>query len=63
MSSPTPLCLDNHGSVFLSVNPVVDRRTKHIEISEDQLADCLTKNVPLNAIEKFRSFSGMFVAS
>ncbi|TFY51065.1 hypothetical protein EVJ58_g10757 [Rhodofomes roseus] len=83
MSSPTPLCLDNQGSIFLSVNPVVDRRTKHIEIryhyirefyergeteiyfvaSEDQLADCLTKNVPLKAIEKFRSSSGMLVAS
>ncbi|KZT63279.1 hypothetical protein DAEQUDRAFT_734006 [Daedalea quercina L-15889] len=23
MSSPTPLCLDNHGSIFLSGNPVV----------------------------------------
>ena len=31
-SRPTPLCLDNQGSIFLSVNPVVDRRTKHVEI-------------------------------
>ena len=79
MSSPTPLCLDNQGSIFLSVNPVVDRRTKHIEIryhyirefyergeteiyyvaSEDQLADPLTKNVPLSSIERFRALSGM----
>ena len=32
ISRPTPLCLDNQGLIFLSVNPVVDRRTKHIEI-------------------------------
>ena len=32
MTDPTPLCLDNQGSIFLSVNPVIDRRTKHIEI-------------------------------
>ena len=83
MSAPTPLCLDNQGSIFLSVNPVVDRRTKHIEIryhyirefyergeteiyyvaSEDQLADALTKNVPLSSIEHFRSSTGMFIAS
>ena len=31
-SRPTPLCLDNQGSIFLAVNPVIDRRTKHIEI-------------------------------
>lgn len=83
MSQPTPLCLDNQGSIFLAVNPAVDRRTKHIEIryhfihefyergeteiyfvaSEDQLADALTKNVPLSIIERFRSSSGMQVAS
>ena len=32
MTAPTPLCLDNQGSIFLAVNPAVDRRTKHIEI-------------------------------
>ena len=32
MTDPTPMCLDNQGSIFLSVNPVIDRRTKHIEI-------------------------------
>lgn len=32
VTDPTPLCLDNQGSIFLSVNPVIDRRTKHIEI-------------------------------
>lgn len=32
LTRPTPMCLDNQGSIFLSVNPVVDRRTKHIEI-------------------------------
>ena len=32
LTSSTPMCLDNQGSIFLSVNPVIDRRTKHIEI-------------------------------
>jgi hypothetical protein len=26
------LCLDNQGAIFLSVNPAIDRCTKHIEI-------------------------------
>ena len=83
MTAPTPLCLDNQGSIFLAVNPAVDRRTKHIEIryhfirefyekgetdiffvaSEDQLADALTKNVPLSGIEKLRTSTGMVIAS
>lgn len=32
MSNPTTLCVDNQGSIFLSVNPVIERRTKHVEI-------------------------------
>ena len=83
MTAPTPLCLDNQGSIFLAVNPAVDRRTKHIEIryhfirefyesgetdiyfvaSKDQLADPLTKNVPLKSIEDFRSLTGMVLTS
>jgi hypothetical protein len=26
------LCLNNQGAIFLSVNPAIDRHTKHIEI-------------------------------
>ena len=83
MTTPTPLCLDNQGSIFLAVNPAVDRRTKHIEIryhfirefyekgetniffvaSEDQLADALTKNIPLSGIEKLRTLTGMVIVS
>ena len=29
---PTPIAADNQGSIFLAVNPVHDRRTKHIDI-------------------------------
>ena len=29
---PTPLCLDNQAAIFLTVNPAVERRTKHIDI-------------------------------
>ena len=29
---PTPLCLDNQVAIFLTVNPAVERRTKHIDI-------------------------------
>ena len=83
MTAPTPLCLDNQGSIFLAVNPAVDCRTKHIEIwyhfirefyesgetniyfvaSKDQLADPLTKNVPLKSIEDFGPLSGMDLTS
>ena len=83
MTAPTPLCLDNQGSIFLAVNPAVNHCTKHIEIwyhfiqefyekgetdiffvaSEDQLADALTKNVPLSGIEKLRMSTGMVIVS
>ena len=29
---PTPLCLDNQAAIFLTINPAVERRTKHIDI-------------------------------
>ena len=32
MSASTPMCMDNHGAIFLSENPAIDRRTKHIEV-------------------------------
>jgi hypothetical protein len=32
LTSPIPICADNQGSIFLAVNPVHDRRTKHIDI-------------------------------
>ena len=32
VATPTPLCLDNQGCIFLAVNPAIDRRTKHIDI-------------------------------
>ena len=79
VTRPTPLCLDNQGSIFLSVNPVIDRRTKHVEIkyhyireqvelgsveifyvaTKDQLADALTKNVPISVMERFRRGVGL----
>ena len=30
--SPTILCCDNHGAIFFTKNPKVERRTKHIDI-------------------------------
>ena len=32
MNFATPLYVDNQGAIFLSVNPVIERRTKHVEI-------------------------------
>ena len=32
IDQPTPIAADNQGSIFLAVNPVHDRRTKHIDI-------------------------------
>lgn len=31
-TTPTPMCADNDGSIFLAINPAHDRRTKHIDI-------------------------------
>ena len=67
----------------MSVNPVVDRRTKHIEIryhfirefvemghaevyyvaTTDQLADALTKNVPLSILGHFSEGVGLVSSS
>ena len=30
VSRPTPLCVDNQGAIYLSMNPVTDRRLKHL---------------------------------
>ena len=30
--SPTPVVADNHGAIFLAVNPAHDRRIKHVDI-------------------------------
>ena len=32
ISRPTPLCVDNQGSIFLAENPVIDRRSKHVDV-------------------------------
>ncbi|KAJ3008491.1 hypothetical protein NUW54_g3138 [Trametes sanguinea] len=49
MSRPTPLCLDNQGSIFLGVNPVVERRTKHIDIRHHYIRE----QVELGKVEVF----------
>ena len=32
IEDPIPLCLDNQAAIFLTINPAVERRTKHIDI-------------------------------
>ena len=32
IEGPIPLCLDNQAAIFLTINPAVERRTKHINI-------------------------------
>ena len=32
LSLPTPLCVDNQGSIYLAINPVTDRHLKHPEL-------------------------------
>ena len=32
ISRPTPMCMDNHGAIYLAENPAIDRRTKHVEV-------------------------------
>lgn len=43
LEDPTPLCMDNQGAIFLSVNPVVDRRTKHIDIRYHYIREMVEK--------------------
>ncbi|KAL7280538.1 hypothetical protein ACG7TL_005470, partial [Trametes sanguinea] len=49
MSCPTPLCLDNQGSIFLGVHPVVERRTKHIDIRHHYIRE----QIKLGKVEVF----------
>ncbi|KAL7284900.1 hypothetical protein ACG7TL_002214 [Trametes sanguinea] len=49
MLRPTPLCLDNQGSIFLGVNPVVERRTKHIDIRHHYIRE----QIELGKVEVF----------
>ena len=32
IKGPIPLCLDNQAAIFLTINPAVERQTKHIDI-------------------------------
>ena len=32
IENPIPLCSDNQAAIFLTINPAVERRTKHIDI-------------------------------
>lgn len=83
MEAPTLLCVDNHGAIFLSVNPAHDRRTKHVDIryhyirefieqgraevyyveSAENVADILTKNVPLQLVTRFSGRMGLVSAT
>ncbi|CDO73847.1 hypothetical protein BN946_scf185016.g4 [Trametes cinnabarina] len=49
MSRPTPMCLDNQGSIFLGVNPVVDRCTKHIDVQHHYICE----QIELGKVEVF----------
>ncbi len=42
MSASTPMCIDNHGAIFLSENPAVDRHTKHVEVHYHFVREYLT---------------------
>ncbi|KAL7280847.1 hypothetical protein ACG7TL_005791 [Trametes sanguinea] len=49
MSCPTLLCFDTQGSIFLGVNPVVERCTKHIDIRHHYIR----KQIKLGKVEVF----------
>ena len=44
VTAPTPLCMDNQGAIFLAVNPVIDRRTKHIDIRYHFIREMVEKD-------------------
>ena len=39
ISEPIPLCLDNQAAIFLTVNPAVEHRTKHIDIQHHYIRE------------------------
>ena len=38
---PIPICGDNQGSIFISSNPVQERRSKHIDIRYHYVRECI----------------------
>ena len=39
-----PICGDNQGSIFISSNPVQERRSKHIDIRYHYVRECIEEN-------------------
>lgn len=54
ISRPTPLCVDNQGAIYLAINPVIDRRTKHFDIRHHYVRE----QVDSGSVEVFYVASG-----
>ena len=46
---PLPVCSDNQGAIFISSNPIMEQRSKHIDIHYHYIHDVIEKG----AIEVF----------
>jgi len=42
--SPTTICGDNQGSLFIGSNPVQEKQTKHIDIHYHYIWECIEDN-------------------
>jgi hypothetical protein len=58
---PIPLCGDNQGSIFLSSNPVQEKRIKHIDLRHHYIRDVIReKKIELFFIEGAENPADLF---
>jgi hypothetical protein len=59
---PVPMHCDNQGAIFLAQNPVVEGRSKHIELSEHYIRECVqdTEKVTLHYIRTEEQVADIF---
>ena len=42
-SKPIPICRDNQGSIFISSNPITEKRSKHIDIRYHYIREVIAR--------------------
>ena len=59
--APIPLCGDNQGSIFLSSNPVQEKRIKHIDLCHHYICEVIhDKKIELFFIEGAKNPADLF---
>jgi hypothetical protein len=42
---PIPICRDNQGSIFITSNPITEKRSKHIDIRYHYIHEVIHRNI------------------